>query len=395
MIVQYTNESSDNAISYTWTFEGGEPATSTEQNPQVTYAFPGVYTVTLIATNGAGSDALTRFDYIRVGGEPVAEFGFTQDGFTVEFINVSTAADNFIWNFGDGGMSTDENPIYTFEPGLSYPVQLIVINECGTDTTEQVINFEGEAPEPFISADQTMGCTPFTVAFADMSAGEPTEWFWQFEGGEPATSTEENPTVTYNDAGTFEVSLQVSNVFGTMSQVFASYITVNSMPEAEFDFNTEGLEVSFEDLSTGGNITHNWAFGDGNESQDKNPVHLYESPGLYEVQLAIKNDCGADTFSVEINLIIDDVAEVSWLEGIALFPNPNNGNFTVELRGLPAEALEFRIFNVLGQQFYQASDNFSAGFLRKNFEVEYLTAGLYLLEIRSGNAGYYRKIVIE
>ncbi|HAA12357.1 MAG TPA: hypothetical protein DCE41_11910, partial [Cytophagales bacterium] len=49
-----------------WEFPGGTPATSTQQNPQVQYTEPGVYPVTLRATNDAGTDTLVRTDYITV-----------------------------------------------------------------------------------------------------------------------------------------------------------------------------------------------------------------------------------------------------------------------------------------------------------------------------------------
>jgi PKD repeat protein len=394
-MVQFNNESSENAISYEWTFEGGTPATSTEVNPMVSFNSAGVYTITLVVTNGAGSDALTRFDYIVVEDVPVAEFGYQQDGFTVDFVNVSTLGDNYIWNFGDGEMSTDENPTHVYEPGFMYTAQLIAINQCGTDTAEQVLNFEGVAPTPAITASQTLGCTPFTVEFGDLSEGEPTEWLWSFAGGEPASSTEQNPTVVYSEAGTYPVQLEVSNIFGSMSETFDAYITVEQSPEASFTYTINGLEVSFESTASGENLNYEWFFGDNMMSEEENPVHTYTMPGIYQVLLQVKNDCGTDTVMLEVNLIVDDVESVEWLEEMTVFPNPNDGRFVLEMNGQPVDNLNLRLFNVLGQQFYQEKVDFSTGHLNKEIRLNQLISGLYLLEISAENSSVYRKIIIK
>ncbi|MEZ4932067.1 MAG: PKD domain-containing protein [Saprospiraceae bacterium] len=53
----------------------------------------------------------------------------------------------------------------------------------------------------------TNGCVPFTVTFDNLSSPNAETFLWTFEGGDPATSTDENPTVVYNAAGSFDVTL--------------------------------------------------------------------------------------------------------------------------------------------------------------------------------------------
>lgn len=67
-----------------------------------------------------------------------------------------------------------------------------------------------------------------SVQFNDLSQGEPVSWFWQFEGGTPATSTLQNPTVTYSAAGTYDVKLRTTNAFGIDSVTLNNYIEVVS-----------------------------------------------------------------------------------------------------------------------------------------------------------------------
>jgi len=77
------------------------------------------------------------------------------------------------------------------------------------------------------SADQTEIFTGESVSFTDLSLNEPTSWQWTFESGTPATSTEQNPTVTYNTSGTYSVTLVISNAFGTDELILEDYITVS------------------------------------------------------------------------------------------------------------------------------------------------------------------------
>jgi PKD repeat protein len=63
-----------------------------------------------------------------------------------------------------------------------------------------------------------------SIDFTDLSTGDPTSWSWTFEGGEPASSTEQNPTVSYAVAGTYEVSLTVSNGDAEDTETKTGYI---------------------------------------------------------------------------------------------------------------------------------------------------------------------------
>jgi len=90
------------------------------------------------------------------------------------------------------------------------------------------------ACDPFLeanfSADQTTVCAGGTVNFNDQSAGQ-NSWEWEFEGGDPATSTEQNPAVTYNTPGIYDVELTVSNGTEFDTELKVDYITVIDIPE--------------------------------------------------------------------------------------------------------------------------------------------------------------------
>ncbi|MFT3793783.1 alkaline phosphatase PhoX [Flavobacterium sp.] len=84
-----------------------------------------------------------------------------------------------------------------------------------------------QAPVTDFSANHLTVQEGETVTFADLSTNNPSSWNWSFEGGTPATSTEQNPTVTYATAGTYNVTLTAANVAGSSQMVEKSdYIIV-------------------------------------------------------------------------------------------------------------------------------------------------------------------------
>lgn len=392
LTVQFNNASSSNATSFLWDFPGGNPATSTEENPSVTWNTAGVYIVTLTASNAAGNSTSTAT--ITVLAAPVAGFSYQLAGFSASFTNTSSNGTSYSWDFGDGSdPSTAVNPSHTYGQAGSYTVTLSATNECGTVTTTQVVSIQGAPPVPAISANNTNGCLPFSTQFTDQSAGNPTAWNWTFQGGTPATSTAQNPSVSYNAAGTYEVTLEVTNIFGTATQTFPAYITVQAAPSAGFNFVANQTTVTF--TSTSQNATsYAWNFGDNNTSPEENPVHTYSAPGTYNVSLSASNNCGTTIFE-QMVVITSGTGEAAWVEGFRLFPNPNSGNFMVELSGLPQDEVEFTLFNALGQQIKREAVEFKNGSLLRSFEYGNLAAGFYTLRVQADGQAMFVKVTIS
>ena len=236
--VQFQDQTTNNPTNWEWTFEGGQPTMSTEQNPLVSYSHPGQYDVTLKVWNASGSNTITKEKFITVNAVmPVAEFVGTpteiEEGQTVSFQNQSTNATNYVWIF-DGGTpatSEDENPTVLYSKAGQYDVTLKAISASGetVKTKEKYITVK-KAPVPAPVAD--FEGTPRkvkkgeTVTFKDLSTNNPTSWLWVFEGGSPATSTEQNPVVTYNETGKYDVQLAATNEGGSNVKKAEDYIEV-------------------------------------------------------------------------------------------------------------------------------------------------------------------------
>jgi len=231
LTVDFTDQSTGEIDSWSWDF--GDGGTSTAQNPSHTYNSPGTYTVSLTVTGPGGSDTETKTNYITVSAAPTADFvGDPTSGtapLTVNFTDKSTGnPTSWSWDFGDGGTSTAQNPSHTYNSPGTYTVKLTATNSCGSDTETKVdyITVSGSAPVADFVGDPTSGTAPLTVQFTDQSSGNPTSWSWDF--GDGGTSTEQNPSHTYNDPGTYTVSLTVTNAYGSDTETKTDYITVSA-----------------------------------------------------------------------------------------------------------------------------------------------------------------------
>ena len=252
---------------------------------------------------------------------PVADFSSDvtsgEAPLEVSFTDKSTGnPTTWDWDFGDGNVSTDKNPVHIYTSAGTYTTTLTVSNADGAaskDGTITVTQASEPEPEPVppvadFSSDVTSGEAPLDVSFTDKSTGTPTAWEWDF--GDRTTSTDQNPVHTYTSAGAYTVTLTASNANGGSSKTGS--ITVLQTPElalpvADFGTNTiQGpapLEVQFTDLSQNA-FSWSWDFdSDGQpDSTDQNPVYVYEVPGDYTVKLTVSNENGtaSKTFEIEV-----------------------------------------------------------------------------------------------
>lgn len=168
------------------------------------------------------------------------------------------------------------------------------------------------------SASQTNTCTGSSIDFTDLSGGNPTNWYWEFQGGNPATANVQNPTgIVYASAGNFDVKLTISKPTGSPVNITkTAYIQVINPPAADFtnEGRCPGLPVTFTDNSNanGGALTNwKWIFGDpasgiNDTSYAPNPTHTFNSPGSYSVSLTVTSN-GICTDTKTNNIVMEDL----------------------------------------------------------------------------------------
>jgi PKD repeat protein len=309
LTVVFNDTSTGTPSNRSWDF--GDGITSTDRAPVHTYTNSGTYTVSLNVTNEDGSNASIIPDYILVSplDPPVAAFSMnTTSGETplvVAFTdNSSGSPTNWNWTFGDGSISTEQNPVHVYTASGQFTVSLEVSNPDGSNTTtkEQSVSCSMPVlPVADFSANQTSGRQPLAVGFTDQSTGSPVSWHWTF--GDGVAATEQNPVHVYMASGTYTVTLESTNHDGSDTRIKADYITVSATPLPVANFTAKPacgkapLTVTFTDLSTGSPDRWNWNFGDNTTSTQQNPVHIYSKPGKYSISLTVANAGGTNTMT--------------------------------------------------------------------------------------------------
>ena len=211
---------------------------------------------------------------------------------SVSFLNLSSAATNYTWHFGDGNSSTSVNPTNTYTNAGSYTITLIAVGVGGTNilTLTNLVTVTNPPPPVVANFDAgpTNGVAPLTVWFSNLTSGA-TSYFWDF--GDGNTSVEFSPTNTYTNAGSYTISLVAIGPGGTNSLTFTNFVTVTNPPPpvaANFDAGpTNGvapLTVWFTNLTSGA-TTYAWDFGDGNTSIEFSPTNTFTNAGAYTITL--------------------------------------------------------------------------------------------------------------
>lgn len=157
------------------------------------------------------------------------------------------------------------------------------------------------APVSDFVADALAVAPGVPIQLTDLSINQPTEWIWQMIGGTPEGSNEQNPVVTYNTPGVYNIGLRAKNGYGHNDMIKSGYITVAVPPVPVADFSADvvavavGAPVTFTDLSTESPIAWAWTFLGGTpvSSTVQNPVVTYATPGVYNVSLVAQNVNGS------------------------------------------------------------------------------------------------------
>ncbi|MFK7933991.1 MAG: PKD domain-containing protein [Saprospiraceae bacterium] len=373
--IEYANESSSNANSLLWLFEGGTPGTSVENNPVVTYNAGGSYNVTLIVSNPQGTDTLELIDFIYIDAGPGTSFFTSVNDLDVDFNNTSVNAETYLWDFGNGSTSSEASPLYTYDEEGEYMVTLTATNDCGTNTFSQNIT-TGLLPNADFTIENGAGCSPVEVSFLDRSSGTGLDMYeWEFEGGNPATSNEPNPTVLYENAGEFTVNLTVRNNLGSSTTIKEEIIKIAGTPVANFDYTINENSVTFSNLSTDA-TSYGWTFGDANFSNVEEPTHTYRGTGLYYVTLNASNTFCGNSVTIPVSILTVDVEDFINAPQLLVYPNPTQNRLTIEIKDSPAESITFRIFDTKGQLVQIVNSTQATDF---QLDLQSLSAGMYFI----------------
>ncbi len=333
---------------YEWNF--GDGGTSNETHPIHTYAQPGTYTVILKATLvNSVSSTFARVDYITVTGAPcpapVASFNAVPDSgcvpLQVQFTDQSVQngagcrITDWLWSFGDGNSSTQQNPVHSYSAIGRYTVSLTVTNNednSHTVTHEEYIKVVACCPKPradfrleYLIDTLTVAlggiCCEDTIRFYDQSIQDKgsgcqgrdtcflTRWVWDLGDG----TIKEGQQIQHcygecihNDEKT--ITLTVTNCAGDTAMISRTITLVRCCgpPQAYFECPGDtfqiGQNITLTDQSTISSVPgidcriveRTWNFGDGrvHTTASKSVTFVYEQAGSRTVSLQVKSNSG-------------------------------------------------------------------------------------------------------
>lgn len=366
--IDLTDNSTGNGItSWSWTFNGASTGTSTDQNPtNICYPTAGSYDIVLEVTDADGTDQVTQtINVTTCGGGPTASFTPSStnlcEGDCINFTDNSTGNGITSWSWTFNGASTasstDQNPTNICYPTAgTYDVVLEVTDADGTDQVTQsitVTSCSGSAPTAAFTVDTSLVCAGDCISFTDESTGDPTSWSWTFEGGSPATSTEQNPSeICFDTPGSYDITLTVTNDNG--SDQTLTTINVLELPEIE-GFGDTLIDLGGSAELEAQPIDPGFVFWEPADYLDCDTcLNVIASPVItttYYPSVIGANGCiGEDTVVVAVNF--EEIVEVP----SAFSPNNDGVNDELHVLGIGIVNMEFRVFNRYGQLVFETED---------------------------------------
>jgi len=336
-------------------------------------------------------------------GFPVTYYRILRDStFSNNWEVLDSVSNNvFIW--------TDINPPTN---GADYVIDVIAPFGC-TSTKAQDHNSTrsnrsnilggGVSPGANFTANFTQINTGGTIDFLDQSINNPTSWTWQFPGGSPAFSTQQNPSgIAYNTIGLYDVTLVISNAYGIDTLVKTNYIEVlsgggGSAPACDFIASAtqvpEGTPVDYLDLSLNGPTSWTWLLPGGSPafSTVQDPVGInYNTAGTYDVTLITENVNGTDTLVKTAYIeVTSSIGVQEYKEGqVSIYPNPANDRLTVELTQIELPCF-FALKDMQGRAVYSTVVNSE----KLEIDLSAYAKGIYLIRVNNDNFSRELKLV--
>lgn len=432
-----TGNAIGNVNSHVWLWDGniiGWGPSIIIPNPSI-----GGHSLSYVVGNGICSDTISR--YFHIQDNPVAGFEVNSNSCsnTILVNNASKNANSYFWDFGVSSLLNDTavgaSATYTYANNGTFTIRLIAKDLYGcADTAEQSVimtrAFNSHVAN-FTFDNSLCDCDcQNKVKFDNLTTGSNLIYFWTF--GDGATSTQASPSKGYGSAGTYQVTLVSIDSVGCMSSLTKPvdvYGGVNG-PSASFntDYQVQCLDnnnFNFYNTSTymgsGWINKYYWYFGDGTMDSSNTFIFnkKYTAAGNYVVTLvAVSADGCRDTTSMYIQVrslpcagvlkfvnlqdgtnwnvdprlgdggLLNSVQAIKEIGTISVFPNPNSGNFTIQLKEFLFEPITITITDIVGKVIYQSTYE-PAGKDKLDLSLESASDGTYMIQMR-GETRQYR-----
>ncbi|MBE2247884.1 MAG: PKD domain-containing protein [Candidatus Competibacteraceae bacterium] len=240
-------------------------------------------------------------------------------------------------------------------------------------------------PTASFTPSATTICAGQNINFTNTSSGA-TSYSWSLPGGTPSTSTSASPSVIFNTAGTYTVTLTANNVAGTSTST--ATITVNATPTALATNNGAICQGSSATLTATGGGTYSWSNGSTSSTSIVSP----SANTSYTVTVTSANGCTATSSTTVTVLDCSSIEEILHADNLLLFPNPASSHVQLQVSMVSPEPILIEWLTPIGQQvqtyMLQPLQN------QIYMPVDALSSGMYLIRISDGTNSITKRMLI-
>jgi PKD repeat protein len=311
------------AFAVKWYWDFGDGTFADTPDAENVYETTGRYLPSLTIVDSEGcSDTKFADDIIQVA-DIKGSFDFDAvsncDELIVSFRDNTIASppvNSWKWNFGNGAVSTEANPVAIYDALGTYNVNLTVSNEEGECTISLKDGLLFSNPSVDFMVNRPFACIDENLQFIQTTSYA-NFIHWDFGDGDQ--SDKFFPEKKYSSAGPYTVTVSVSDFYGCEKSVTRENFITITKPSASFDApeiltNCPPLQASFIDKSVDAEKWL-WDFGDGQTADAQNPVNSYLFPGIYSVSLRVtdRNGCSDELTREDLVSVGGPVGRFSWL----------------------------------------------------------------------------------
>lgn len=339
-----------------WSF-GYQEGGNNESQPSHKYLTDGNKTVKYLATSQFGCvDSISKT--VTIIPAPIASFivGQTCNVKPVIFTNTSTEPNglitSYVWDFGDGLVSTAKNPQHNFPLTGKKTIKLTALanNGCITEDSKSITIL----PQPIANFETTDACIGEAVVFTNKTKGSGLVIYkWKFGDGD--SSQLFSPVKFYKTkfASTYNVTLNAINI-GGCSDAITLPVNIKETPDCSFTFASAGTG-GFEFIFTPKNKMYpfyQWNFEGGGFSNDVSPRFKFEYDGKYRIRVNMRNADGCNCIDTSQFVWVNHLSSLKLNSsfGVKLYPNPSKGDFNLWLaQQYENSDFTLRIYGLTGQ----------------------------------------------
>lgn len=445
--VQFTDLSTANITNWSWSFPGGTPATSTDQNPVITYANSGTYDVELTVTNSFGSETIVMTNEITVNTLPVVDV-------TASILEIcagssaqltASGANSYTWDNGLGGGANK-----TVSPTTTTTYTVTGSNGLGCNVSESITITVVPSPTVSASANQTVVCSGDVV---ELSGSGATSYTWDNGLGAGATqSVSPSVTTIYTVTGsnggncsntaTITITVNESPIVtinasslticeGTSASLAASGATnytwtptaglsagtgaaITASPSTTTTYTVEGSNNCGTDSETvtvfvnpapsvpvisqiGNDLSVNLQPGEtaqwflNGTLVGNGPVITMTANGSYEVVVTNSSDCFASA-SGNFEMDTTSINELNLESAVMVYPNPTSGLFTVSVNGIAT--VDVWLTDAIGRRLTNRRTLTSAS-SETIYDISSFESGIYMIVFETEFGVVTRKVTLR